>query len=136
MNVGVVGNRSYDGLAAILSGMAARAQGLGIRLHTEPDLAPLWEEPLPPIGVAELDAIRSHIKRTRAALAAERVNSLPMHLIAAQKGMFSTLPLSEAQVVTLRDQHGIYMTDSARINVAGLREADIPRFVEALRAVA
>lgn len=84
----------------------------------------------------ELDAIRSHIKRTRAALAAERVNSLPMHLIAAQKGMFSTLPLTEAQVVTLRDTHGIYMTDAARINVAGLREADIPRFVEALRAVA
>jgi aromatic-amino-acid transaminase len=59
-----------------------------------------------------------------------------MHLIAAQKGMFSTLPLTEVQVVTLRDTHGIYMTDAARINVAGLREADIPRFVEALRAVA
>ena len=84
----------------------------------------------------ELDHIRSHMKRTRAALAAERVNSLPMHLIAAQKGMFSTLPLSEAQVATLRERHGIYMTDAARINVAGLREADIPRFVEALRAVA
>ncbi len=50
--------------------------------------------------------------------------------------MFSTLPLNNAQVTTLREQHGIYMTDSARINVAGLREADIPRFVEALKAVA
>jgi aromatic-amino-acid transaminase len=84
----------------------------------------------------ELDQIRTHIKGTRAALAAQRVNSLPMHLIAAQKGMFSTLPLSEAQVATLREQHGIYMTDAARINVAGLARADIPRFVEALRAVA
>lgn len=84
----------------------------------------------------ELDQIRSHIKRTRAALAAERVNSIPMHLIAAQKGMFSTLPLSEAQVTALREQHGIYMTDAARINVAGLREADISRFVETLKAVA
>jgi aromatic-amino-acid transaminase len=85
---------------------------------------------------AELDQIRAHIKRTRAALAAERVNSIPMHLIADQKGMFSTLPLSETQVTALRERHGIYMTDAARINVAGLREADIPRFVEALRAVA
>lgn len=85
---------------------------------------------------AELDEIRAHIKRTRASLAEARVNSLPMHLIAAQKGMFSTLPLSEAQVVTLRETHGIYMTDSARINVAGLRDADIPRFVDALKAVA
>lgn len=84
----------------------------------------------------ELDGIRAHIKRTRAALAAARVNSLPMHLIAAQKGMFSTLPLNEAQVMVLREQHAIYMTDTARINVAGLREADIPRFVEALKAVA
>jgi aromatic-amino-acid transaminase len=84
----------------------------------------------------ELDGIRAHIKRTRMALAEARVNSLPMHLIAAQKGMFSTLPLSEAQVVTLREQHAIYMSDSGRINVAGLREADVPRFVEALKAVA
>jgi aromatic-amino-acid transaminase len=84
----------------------------------------------------ELDAIRGHMKRTRTKLAEARVNSLPMHLIAAQKGMFSTLPLSEAQVGRLREEHGIYMTDAARINVAGLREADIPRFVEALKAVA
>ena len=84
----------------------------------------------------ELDQIRSHIKRTRQHLAAARVNSMPMHLIADQKGMFSTLPLNDAQVTALREQHGIYMTDSARINVAGLREADIPRFVEALKAVA
>ncbi|OQW60957.1 MAG: hypothetical protein A4S17_02300 [Proteobacteria bacterium HN_bin10] len=84
----------------------------------------------------ELDEIRTHIKRTRRRLAAERVNSIPMHLIADQKGMFSTLPLTDAQVTALREVHGIYMTDAARINVAGLREADIPRFVEALRAVA
>ncbi|MDZ4690338.1 aromatic amino acid transaminase [Terricaulis sp.] len=84
----------------------------------------------------ELDQIRAHIKRTRAQLAAERVNSLPMHLIAAQKGMFSTLPLNGDQINVLRETHGIYMTDAARINVAGLRESDIPRFVEALKAVA
>lgn len=84
----------------------------------------------------ELDQIRAHIKRTRQQLAASWVNSMPMHLIADQKGMFSTLPLNETQVTALREQHGIYMTDSARINVAGLREADIPRFVEALKAVA
>jgi aromatic-amino-acid transaminase len=85
---------------------------------------------------AELDGIRAHIKRTRTLLAAKRVNSIPMQLIADQKGMFSTLPLSDQQVTTLREAHGIYMTDAARINVAGLREADIERFVDALKAVA
>ena len=85
---------------------------------------------------AELDRIRAHIKRTRSLLASARINSIPMHLIAAQSGMFSTLPLSDEQVRALREVHGIYMTDAARINVAGLREAEIERFVDALKAVA
>lgn len=84
---------------------------------------------------AELDRIRTHIKSTRQALAAARVNSMPMQLIADQKGMFSTLPLSLAQVETLRKEHGVYMTDLARINVAGLLKRDIGRFVDALKAV-
>jgi aromatic-amino-acid transaminase len=96
----------------------------------------LSDDTLRQIWRDELDQIRAHIKRTRGLLAEARVNSIPMSLIASQKGMFSTLPLSETQVATLRDEHRIYMTDAARINVAGLREADIPRFVEALKAVA
>lgn len=93
----------------------------------DPNLRATWRE--------ELDTIRAHIKKTRAALATARINSIPMQRIAAQKGMFSTLPLTSAQISTLRDEHGIYVTDDGRINVAGLREADIPRFLEALRAV-
>lgn len=84
----------------------------------------------------ELDGIRAHIKRTRALLASARINSIPMHLIGAHSGMFSTLPLSDEQVRALRETHGIYMTDAARINVAGLRETEIERFVDALKAVA
>ncbi|MGE0553733.1 MAG: NAD(+)/NADH kinase [Gemmatimonadales bacterium] len=57
MNVGVVGNLEYGGLAAILERVAARAQGLGMTLFTEPDLTPLWERPVTPIGVAPLDAL-------------------------------------------------------------------------------
>ncbi len=57
MKVGVVGNPRYGGLAAILSGMAASATGLGITYYTEPELAPFWAQPVPPIGVATLDAM-------------------------------------------------------------------------------
>lgn len=57
MNVGIVGNPRYRGLAAILAGMAARAPGLGLSFFTEPELAPLWEVAVPPIGVADLDAM-------------------------------------------------------------------------------
>jgi aromatic-amino-acid transaminase len=83
----------------------------------------------------ELDQIRGHMKKTRAALAAARINSIPMTMIGAQKGMFSTLPLAEAQVAVLREQFGVYMTDAARINVAGLPENETARFLEALKAV-
>jgi len=57
MNVGVIGNPRYAGLAAILPGMAARAKGLGLTLFSEPALEPWWPEHLPPIGSAPLDAM-------------------------------------------------------------------------------
>ena len=57
MKVGVVGNPRYAGLAAILPGMAARADGLGMTLYSEPPLEPYWPRHLPPIGTAPLDAL-------------------------------------------------------------------------------
>ena len=57
MNVGVIGNPRYPGLAAILPRMAARAKSLGLSLHSEPPLEPYWPEHLPPIGSAPLDAM-------------------------------------------------------------------------------
>ena len=57
MNVGIVGNPRYSGIAAILHGMAARAPGLGLTLYTEPELAPIWDRPMPPIGITPLGAL-------------------------------------------------------------------------------
>jgi len=57
MKVGVVGNPRYAGLAAILPGMAARAEGLGMTLFSEPPLEPYWPRHLQPIGSASLDAL-------------------------------------------------------------------------------
>ncbi len=94
---------------------------------SDPKLRQVWS--------AELDEIRGHMKKTRATLAAARINSIPMNLIGSQKGMFTTLPLSEEQVVTLRKEFGVYMTDAARINVAGLPENETARFLEALQEV-
>jgi aromatic-amino-acid transaminase len=95
---------------------------------SDPGLRQMWSD--------ELDEIREHMKKTRATLAAARVNSIPMHLVASQKGMFTSLPLTEAQVVRLREEFGVYMTDAARINVAGLPANEVDRFIEALKAVA
>jgi NAD+ kinase len=57
MNVGVIGNPRYAGLAAILPGMAARADGLGLALFSEPPLEPYWPRHLPPVGSASMDAL-------------------------------------------------------------------------------
>ena len=83
---------------------------------SDPDLKKMWIE--------ELDDIRGQMKKTRAALAAARINSMPMGRIGAQKGMFSTLPLDGDQIKTLRETYGVYMTDLARINIAGLPERE------------
>lgn len=58
MNVGVVGNPRYGGLAAILPGMAARAESLGMTLYSEPALEPYWPTKLASLASAPgLDAL-------------------------------------------------------------------------------
>ncbi len=52
MNVGVVGNPRYGGLAAILPGMAARAETLGMALYSEPAMEPYWPRHLPDLASA------------------------------------------------------------------------------------
>lgn len=43
-------------------------------------------------------------------------------VLARQSGMFSMLPLTASGIAALRDDHGIYVPGSGRINVAGLPE--------------
>jgi len=85
-----------------------------------PELVALWH--------AELDEMRDRISRLREKLA----ESHPLFAGAArQTGMFALLPFSPEAVVELREMHGIYMAGNGRINVAGLTEESIERFVEA-----
>lgn len=49
-----------------------------------------------------------------------------------QNGMFSTLPVTKDQAVTLRNDHAIYMTNSGRINIAGANASNIPTLAESL----
>jgi aromatic-amino-acid transaminase len=94
-----------------------------------PELAEDWAR--------ELESIRVRIveKRRRFADAAVAAG-LPLGPLARQAGMFSTLPLSLEEVLRLRDEHAVYMTDAARINVAALTSAKIDVVVDALAQVA
>ncbi len=55
--------------------------------------------------------------------------------ITHQKGMFSFLGITPEQVGQLREEHGIYMVDSSRINIAGINDANVDRLVDALAQV-
>jgi len=59
-------------------------------------------------------------------------NSDRFDFVATHRGMFSRLGLSEAQVNTLRDQHGIYMVGDSRINIAGLNARTVPILAKAI----
>jgi aromatic-amino-acid transaminase len=52
--------------------------------------------------------------------------------IAHQQGLFALLPIDRKAVTELRERHGIYMPDSGRINIAGLRNETVAPFVTAL----
>ena len=48
--------------------------------------------------------------------------------------MFAMLPLSKEQIQALREDHGIYMAGSGRINLAGLTVETIDTFARAFEA--
>ena len=95
----------------------------------DPDLTAQWQ--------AELDTMRARMRQVRDALAkagsAGRIDLTPL---GTQNGLFSMLPVSKDEVASLREDHGIYMAASGRINIAGLAPANLPKFIAALTAVA
>ncbi len=95
------------------------------------ELTAMWQ--------AEVTAMRARLSEVRAALGAAGANGLigtvDLAAAGAQKGMFSTLKLTGDQIKTLREDHGVYMAGSGRINIAGFTLPQVAQFVEALRAV-
>jgi aromatic-amino-acid transaminase len=127
-------------LPAIMSNAAALARAnwsmppdhgaAAVRLILEDaDLTAMWLD--------ELDTMRARMRQVRERLAAAgTVGSVDLTPLGSQNGLFSTLPLTSEQIGRLRDEHGIYMAGSGRINVAGLTQGNIDKFVGALAAVA
>jgi aromatic-amino-acid transaminase len=84
----------------------------------------------------ELDQMRTRIRQVRARLsAAGTVGTVDLTPIERQNGLFAMLTLSKEQIEALREDHGIYMAGSGRINVAGLTMGNIDKFIGALAAV-
>jgi aromatic-amino-acid transaminase len=92
------------------------------------DLTAQWQD--------ELDQMRDRMRQVRARLAeAGMAGSVDLAPLGSQNGLFSMLPVSKEQVAKLRDDHGIYMAGSGRINVAGLTMDNIDKFIDAVADV-
>ncbi len=88
---------------------------------------------------AELEEVRLNMLTLRQTLAdalRRATNSDRFDFVATHRGMFSRLGLTEAQVETLRADHGIYMVSDSRINIAGLNARTVPILAAAIAKVA
>ena len=88
------------------------------------------------VWLDELDQMRARMRQVRDRLAeAGTVGSVDMTPLGTQNGLFSVLPVTKEQVVQLREEHGIYMAGSGRINIAGLTMDNIDKFISAIADV-
>lgn len=115
------------GAARVLWSMPPDHGAAAVRVVMEmQDLAALWRR--------ELNAMAARLKDVRMQLAqAGTISGVDLSAIAKQRGMFSVLPLTPAQIMRLREERGIYMAGSGRINVAGFCEGQVGLFLNALK---
>lgn len=88
--------------------------------------------------LAELKEMRDRLGDLRALLHDALGAAVPgrdySHIVRA-KGMFSFLGVSEDQVESLKQDHGVYMVGSGRINIAGITAGNVNHIAEAVAAV-
>jgi|CXWL01.1.fsa_nt_gi aspartate aminotransferase len=83
--------------------------------------------------VREVDEVRDDMEARKKLL----LDQLPeqFQVVRECRGMFGLLPLSKDQVHRLRKEFGVYLTDNARINFAGIKPKEVVTVGEAVRAV-
>lgn len=86
-----------------------------------PDLREEWK--------LELCAMRDRLNGLREKLSAAEPR---LAHFARQRGMFGLLPVEAHAVASLRKEDGIYIAPGGRINIAGLTETNLPRFIDAI----
>lgn len=98
----------------------------------------LEDESLRAAWAKELESMRTGMLSLRMELADELkrlTNSDQFGFIAEHRGMFSRIGLSPEQVVTLREEHAIYMVGDSRVNIAGLNADTVSLLAKAIASV-
>jgi aspartate aminotransferase len=95
-----------------------------------PDLKKQWQD--------EVQNMRGRIQSMREALCfglMEKTDKQDFTFLQFQQGMFSFSGLNKDQVMRLRKDHGVYMVDDGRINVAGLNPLNLGYVIDSIVAV-
>jgi aspartate aminotransferase len=98
----------------------------------------LEDQALKEFWLTEVTQMRQRIQGVRSSLVDAMKTQTGTHqfdFIAQHKGMFSVIGANADQVTRLREQFGVYLVDGGRINLAGLKESDVPFLAESLSAV-
>ncbi|MCG9708566.1 aspartate/tyrosine/aromatic aminotransferase [Pseudoalteromonas sp. Isolate3] len=94
------------------------------------ELTQMWHD--------ELDEMRNRINGLRTlikeSLAAKGINQ-DFSFIDRQNGMFSFLGINKEQIERLQKEYSIYIVGSSRVNVAGISDANIDYFANAVAGV-
>jgi aspartate aminotransferase len=99
------------------------------RILSDDTLGDLWRTEL--VGMCErINGLRSALVQKL-----QTVSDRDFSFIQREKGMFSFLGLSADQARRLREEYGVYMLDSSRINVAGVNARNIDYLAEAVARV-
>jgi aspartate aminotransferase len=90
------------------------------------------------LWVSELTEMRERLNSLRAMFVdklAARGTPQDFSFIADERGMFSFLGLSKAQIVRLREEFHVYMVESSRVNIAGINSSNVDYVVDSIAAV-
>lgn len=112
----------------LIRGMYSNPPTVGAQLvatvFQNPQILKKWQD--------ELSEMRHYIQEMKKAFAAK---AEPFAKIKEQKGFFALLPLSEAQILRLRQEFGVYLLLDGRINLAGLTLEKLDFVVKSILAV-
>jgi len=99
------------------------------RILGDPVLDAAWRSELVEM-CSRINGLRSDLRSKL-----EAASGRDFAFIEKEKGMFSFLGLSAEQAVKLREDYGVYMLNSSRINVAGVNAGNIDYLAESVAAV-
>lgn len=94
------------------------------------DLSGLWRREVADMAAQIRKNRRLFVKTAGEMQFGERVAA-----VERQNGMFSMLPLTEPQVMAMRERFGVYMANNGRINLCGVNEGNVEHLCNGLRDV-